>query len=561
MKKLLMIPLGGLGEIGKNSTIWEYEDQIVVVDAGLKFPGEGDWGVDFLIPDFSYLKNKKVLAVILTHGHEDHVGALAYLLREVKAPIYGTPLTLGLAEHRLKEQSIDADLVYLKPDENLKIGPFHFEFARLSHSIPDGIGYALNTPHGLIVHSGDFKIDNTPVDGQYTDLARFTEWGKRGVNLFMSDSTNADEPGQVKSEKLVGKNLDSIISTCKGLIVVTTFASNVHRVNQVAEYARKNGRKVAVDGKAMLKTIETARKLGYLKSVYDVFINMEDVSRHPRNKVVILTTGSQGEPMSVLRRMANREYKKLQLIKGDYVIISADPIPGNERSVNSIINSMMWQGVEVFHSEVLGVHTSGHAKQEELKLLLSLVKPKYFMPVHGEERHLVSHARLAEEMLIHPKRIMLMNNGDKLEIMDGKIRIVANLPLDNIYVDGLGVGDLKEVVLHERSILSREGVVVVGIHLSENGKELLKEPEVKAIGLLYERGSEEILAELKIYIKNMVTTRMPSKREWEKKISQFFFDKLMRKPYVVVLLFNGEKNYELPGSRAEAKRKKNIPES
>ncbi len=561
MKKLLMIPLGGLGEIGKNSTIWEYEDQIVVVDAGLKFPGEGDWGVDFLIPDFSYLKNKKVLAVILTHGHEDHVGALAYLLREVKAPIYGTPLTLGLAEHRLKEQSIDADLVYLKPDDNLKIGPFHFEFARLSHSIPDGIGYALNTPHGLIVHSGDFKIDNTPVDGQYTDLARFTEWGKRGVNLFMSDSTNADEPGQVKSEKLVGKNLDSIISTCKGLIVVTTFASNVHRVNQVAEYARKNGRKVAVDGKAMLKTIETARKLGYLKSVYDVFINMEDVSRHPRNKVVILTTGSQGEPMSVLRRMANREYKKLQLIKGDYVIISADPIPGNERSVNSIINSMMWQGVEVFHSEVLGVHTSGHAKQEELKLLLSLVKPKYFMPVHGEERHLVFHARLAEEMLIHPKRIMLLNNGDKLEIMDGKIRIVANLPLDNIYVDGLGVGDLKEVVLHERSILSREGVVVVGIHLSENGKELLKEPEVKAIGLLYERGSEEILAELKIYIKNMVTTRMPSKREWEKKISQFFFDKLMRKPYVVVLLFNGEKNYELPGSRAEAKRKKNIPES
>ncbi len=502
-----------------------------------------------------------MLAVILTHGHEDHVGALAYLLREVKAPIYGTPLTLGLAEHRLKEQGIEADLVCLKPEENLKIGPFQFEFARLSHSIPDGIGYALNTSQGLIVHSGDFKIDSTPVDGQYTDLARFTEWGKRGVNLFMSDSTNADEPGQVKSEKMVGKNLDAIFSTCKGLIVVTTFASNVHRLSQVAEYARKNGRKVAVDGKAMLKTIETARKLGYLEDVYDVFINMDDISRHPRSKMVVLTTGSQGEPMSVLRRMANKEYKKLQLVKGDYVIISADPIPGNERSVNSIINSLMWQGVELFHSEALGVHTSGHAKQEELKLLLSLVKPKYFMPVHGEERHLISHARLAAEMLIHPKRIMLLQNGDKLEIIDGKIRIAANLPLDNIYVDGLGVGDLKEVVLYERSILSREGVVVVGIHLSDSGKELIKDPEVKAIGLLYERGSEELFAELKIYIKKLVTTGMPSKREWEKKISQFFFDKLMRKPYVVVLLFNGEKNYELPGSRAQTKRTKNIPKS
>ncbi|MBT9164117.1 MAG: Ribonuclease J 1 [candidate division WS2 bacterium] len=551
MKKLLMIPLGGLGEIGRNSTIWEYENQIVVVDAGLKFPGEGDWGVDYLIPDFSYLKNKKVLAVILTHSHEDHVGALAYLLREVKAPIYGTPLTLGLAEHRLKEQGIDADLIYLKPEENLNIGPFHFEFAQVSHSIPDGVGYALNTSHGLIVHSGDFKIDNTPVDGQYTDLARFTEWGKRGVNFFMSDSTNADEPGQVKSEKIVGKNLDSIFSTCKGLVVVTTFASNVHRVNQVAEYARKNGRKVAVDGRAMHITIETARKLGYLKSVNDVFISMEGVSRHPRNKVVVLTTGSQGEPMSVLRRIASREYKKLQLEKGDFVIISADPIPGNERSVNSIINTLMWQGVEVFHSEALGVHTSGHAKQEELKLLLSLVKPKYFMPVHGEERHLVSHARLAEEMLIHPQRILLLRSGDKLEIIDGKIRVVANLSLDNIYVDGLGVGDLKEVVLHERSILAREGVVVVGIRLSDRGNELLKDPEVKALGLLYEKSSEEILADLKNYIKDIVASRIPSKREWEKMISQFFFDRLMRKPYVVVLLFNGEKNYEPPRSRAE----------
>ncbi len=538
MKKLNMIPLGGLGEIGKNSTIWEYDGQIVVVDAGLKFPGEEELGIDYLIPDFSYLKGKKVSGIILTHGHEDHVGALSYLLKVVKAPVYGTTLTLGLAEHRLKEHGIDADLMILNPDEKYNFGPFSFEFAQVNHSVPGGVGFALTTPQGLIVHSGDFKIDNSPVDGQYTDLTKFTEWGKRGVLLFTSDSTNADEAGYVKSERTVREALDNVFSGFKGLIVVTTFASNVQRISQVLDIAQIHGRKVVVDGKSMVITVETARRLGYLRSQSDIFISMEEANRFPRHKLVVLTTGSQGEPMSVLSRLANGEYKKIQLGKDDMVVISADPIPGNERTVNRIINTLMWRGVEVVHSDTHGVHTSGHAKQEELKLLLSLVKPNYFIPVHGEERHLVYHAKLASDYFVPSKRVILLKNGDMVEFYEGKVRVIKTINLDAIYVDGLGVGDLKEVVLKERSVLAREGVVIVGLHLTGDEKYFIKPPEIKALGLLYEKGSEVIISELRDHIKAYIQREGLDKRKLERSIEQFFSRKLKRQPYVVVLSFN-----------------------
>lgn len=538
MKKLKMIPLGGLGEIGKNSIIWEYDNQIVVVDAGLKFPGEEEWGIDYLIPDFSYLKGKRVLGVILTHGHEDHVGALSYLMNIVKAPVLGTPMTLGLAEHRLRENNIDAEFKILNPDDEYSFGPFTFEFARVNHSVPGGVGFALKTPVGTIVHSGDFKIDNSPVDGQYTDLPKFTEWGKRGVLLFTSDSTNADEPGYVKSERTVRETLDAVFTGFKGLIVVTTFASNVQRIGQVLEVAEKHGRKVVVDGKSMVITVETARRLGYLSTQKDIFINMDEASKYSRNKLVVLTTGSQGEPMSVLSRLANGEYKKIQVEKGDMVVISAEPIPGNERTVNRIINTLMWKGVEVVHSDTHGVHTSGHAKQEELKLLLSLVKPKYFIPIHGEERHLVSHAKLASDYFVPSKKVLLLKCGDVVELFEDKVKVINSLNMDTIYVDGLGVGDLKEVVLRERSVLAREGIVIVGLHLTGDEKYFIKPPEIKAIGLLYEKGSEEIIKELREYIKDYVSLEGLDKKKLEKSIEKFFSRKLKRRPYVVVLSFS-----------------------
>ncbi len=483
--KIKILPLGGLGAIGNHLTVFEYRGSIIIVDVGIMFADEEVPGVDFLIPDFTYLeKNKKKLkGIIITHGHEDHIGALPFLLQKVTAPVYGTSLTLGFIRNRLEERPLkyDPELIEISPRDQISIDAFQLEFIRINHSIVDGIGLAINTDCGTIIHSGDFKIDYSPLDGQVIDLARFAEYGEKGVLLLMSDSTNALVKGYSRSESSLKEGLIDIFSSAKGRIIVASFASNIHRIQQVLDAAYRYNRKIALSGISIEKNFEIASSLGYLSYKEDLVINIKQASSFPDKKMVVVCTGSQGEPMSALSRMAGGVHKHIKIGDKDTIVISASVIPGKEKTVNNVVNSLLKKGAEVFYDQD-DIHATGHATEEELKLMITLTKPKFFMPIHGEYRHLRAHARIAESLKIKPSRIMVAENGDVLELTQNSFKKVSSVTLSKVFVDGIDIGDIESDIIKDRQAMSTEGILI--ITAAKSGTVLKKTPQVEARGFI-----------------------------------------------------------------------------
>ncbi|AFS78353.1 RNA-metabolising metallo-beta-lactamase [Gottschalkia acidurici 9a] len=505
--KLRIIPLGGLYEVGKNITVIEYNDEIIVIDCGLTFPEEEMLGIDVVIPDITYLlKNReKIKGIVLTHGHEDHIGALPYVLKRINVPVYGTKLTLGLLENKLKEHNIqNAKLHIIKASQSMEIGQFGLEFIRTSHSIPDTVAIAIHTPVGTIVHTGDFKIDFTPINGEVMDFYKFAELGSKGVLLLLADSTNVERAGYTMSEKTVGDTFKDIFMTAKQRIIVATFASNIHRVQQIINAAVIFDRKVAVSGRSMVNVVNVATELGYLNVPEGTLIELNDIGKYPDDKVVVITTGSQGEPMSALARIASSDHKKMDLRPGDLVIISASPIPGNEKTISKVINKLFKKGANVIYEALADVHVSGHACQEELKLIHSLLKPKYFIPVHGEYRHLEQHAKLAEDLGMPRENIFLAENGSVLEFTEESGNIVGSVPSGNILVDGLGVGDVGNIVLRDRKHLSEDGLIVIVVTISKEDGSVIAGPDIVSRGFVYVRESEDLMEEAKRVVRNVL---------------------------------------------------------
>ncbi len=499
-RTLSVIPLGGVEEIGLNMTVLEYGDDILVVDAGLMFPEEDTLGVDFVIPDFSYLVNNKarVRGVVLTHGHEDHTGALPFLLKEIDTPVYGTPLTLGLVREKLREHDLEErDLIPVMPRDVITVGSFSVEFVRVTHSIVDGVGLGITTPVGLVVHTGDFKLDPTPVDGQLMDFLKFSEYGERGTVLLLSDSTNAEKGGFTFSEKEVRRAFENIFSKTSGRIIIATFASNIHRIQQAIDVAVKFGRKVILCGKSIVSNAQIALNLGYLQLPPGTWLKLEDLKDLRDHEVVIITTGSQGEPMSVLSRIATDDHKIIKIKDGDTVILSAKMIPGNERSIGKIINHLFRRGANVIYEKVSEVHVSGHASKEELKLMLNLVKPKYFMPIHGEYRHLVYHSMLAKKTDIPPENSFILKNGDVLEIAESGARRNGSVASGRIFIDGKGMGDVEEMVLRDRMRLAHDGIVLILLAVEKLSGTIVSGPEVISRGFIFEDASQEVITNVR----------------------------------------------------------------
>ncbi|NWF75801.1 MAG: ribonuclease J [Nitrospirae bacterium] len=504
---LSVIPLGGVEEIGLNMTVFEYEDDIIVVDAGLMFPEEDMLGVDFVIPDFSYLlENKnKIRGVVLTHGHEDHTGALPFLLREINVPIFGTPLTLGLVREKLKEYHLENSvLIPVRPREVVNLGVFSIEFVRVTHSIVDGVGLGIKTPLGLIVHTGDFKLDPTPVDGQLMDFHKFSEYGEKGTLLLLSDSTNAEKGGFTYSEKEVRRAFEDIFFNAKGRIIIATFASNIHRIQQAIDVAVKFGRRVILCGKSIVSNAQIALDLGYLRIPQNTWLRLEDLKKLNDNEIVIITTGSQGEPMSVLSRIATDEHKQIKIKEGDTVILSAKMIPGNERSIGKIINHLFRRGAEVIYEKVSEVHVSGHASKEELKLMINLIKPKYFMPIHGEYRHLVYHSMLAKKLDIPNENIFILKNGDILEISENEAKKNGRVNSGRIFMDGKGIGDVEEMVLRDRLRLAHDGIVLILLALEKLNGNIISGPDIISRGFVFEDASQDVLYNVKELLSNTI---------------------------------------------------------
>ena len=500
---LKIIPLGGLLEIGKNITVFEYKDDIILVDCGLAFPEDDMLGIDLVIPDFSYLeKNKeKLRGLVITHGHEDHIGAIAYLLKQIDIPIYATKLTCGLIQNKLQEHHLEnvAKLNVVKQGQTVVFGKMRVEFIRSCHSIPDAVALAIHTPVGTVVHTGDFKIDYTPIDDQKIDLGRLAELGNKGVLALLSDSTNAERKGYTMSESTVGEVFDKLFSNCKKRIVIATFASNMHRVQQIVNSASANNRKIAVCGRSMINMIQTAVELGYIHAPKNMFIDIDMIKNYSDDQLVIITTGSQGEPMSALTRMANGEHRKVNINSNDLVIISATPIPGNEKFVAKVIDDLMKIGAEVVYSSLADVHVSGHACQEEQKLMLSLVRPKYFIPVHGEYRQLIAHRNTARQMGIPADNIILMKNGRIVELNENEAKLSGTVPVGKVFVDGLGVGDVGNIVLRDRQHLSQDGLIVVVLTMDSLGN-VVAGPDIISRGFVYVRESENLMEEVKAII-------------------------------------------------------------
>lgn len=504
---LAVIPLGGVEEIGLNMTVLEYNNDIVVIDAGLMFPEEDMLGVDFVIPDFSYLldNREKLRGIILTHGHEDHTGALPFLLKEINAPVYGTPLTLGLVKEKLREHNLEhAELISVKPRDVINIGAFSIEFIRVTHSIVDGVGLGITTPLGLVVHTGDFKLDPTPVDGQLMDFHRFSEYGERGTLLLLSDSTNAEKGGFTYSEKEVRRVFEDIFSNTNGRIIIATFASNIHRIQQAIDVAVKYGRKVILCGKSIVSNTQIALDLGYLRIPQNTWLNLEDLKKLQDDKVVFITTGSQGEPMSVLSRIATDEHKHIKIKDGDTVILSAKMIPGNERSIGKIINHLFRRGANVIYEKVSEVHVSGHASKEELKLMLNMVRPKYFMPVHGEYRHLVYHSLLAKKLEIPKENIFIFRDGDILEISAEGARKNGRVNSGRIFIDGKGMGDVEEMVLRDRLRLAHDGIVLILLGIEKLTGNIVSGPDIISRGFVFEDASQEVINNVKELLVNTI---------------------------------------------------------
>lgn len=538
-----------MDEIGKNLTVFEYGNDILILDCGLAFPDDEMLGVDLVIPDTTYLvKNKeKIRGIVLTHGHEDHIGALPYVLRDIDCPVYGTRFTLGLVTNKLKEHGLAAK-TKLKPvahGDVIRLGEFKVEFIRSNHSIPDVSCFAITTPVGVIFHTGDFKIDATPIDGSMIDLARIGEIGKQGVLLLMSDSTNAERPGYTMSESSVSVAFDDIFrSNAHKRIVVATFASNVHRVQQIINCAHQYDRKIAVSGRSMINVISVAIELGYMKVPKGIIIDIDEISKYPPEKLVIITTGSQGETMSALTRMAFSDHKKISLGPTDTVLISANPIPGNEKSVFRVVNELFKRGCEVIYESLAEIHVSGHACSEELKLIIGLVKPKYFVPAHGEYRHLMRHASLAGKMGVNKRNIFLMNIGQVLEISDDGAKINGSVPSGKVLVDGLGVGDVGNIVLRDRKHLAEDGIIVVVVTISSENKEIASGPDVISRGFVYMRESEGLIEEIKVCARNSLENcREKKANDWntlksnvKNDLSDFLYERTKRKPMILPVI-------------------------
>ncbi len=544
-----IIPLGGLLEIGKNITVFEYEDEIVIVDCGLAFPTEDMLGVDFVIADMSYLvKNKdKIKGLVITHGHEDHIGGIPYLLKQINVPIYATRFTIALIENKLEEHHLlrSTKLNIVDQKQIINLGKMNIEFIRTAHSIPDAVGIALHTPSGVIVHTGDFKIDYTPIDGQKVDLGRFAELGNEGVLALMSDSTNAERKGFTNSESTIGEVFDNLFVNCRKRIVIATFSSNVHRVQQIINSSVKYGRKVAICGRSMVKVIETASKLGYMDVPENTIVDIDLINKYPEEALTIITTGSQGEPMSALTRMASGEHKKVQITPNDLVIISATPIPGNEKFVSKVIDDLMKIGAEVVYSSLQNIHVSGHAAQEEQKLILALTKPKYFIPVHGEYRQLVAHSDTAKLMGIPNENIFILNNGKVLELTQDEGKITGNVQSGKVLIDGLGIGDVGNIVLKDRQHLSQDGLIVVVISMNSEGQ-VVSGPDIISRGFVYVRESENLMEEIKRIVRNTLSNLEDNNvKEWvtikstvKDKIRDYLYQKNKRNPMVLPIIID-----------------------
>lgn len=545
--KVQIIPLGGLGEIGKNMTVFRYGDDIILIDAGLMFPEDDMLGIDLVIPDITYLiENKdKVKAIFLTHGHEDHIGALPYVLKQINVPVYGTALTLGILEGRLKENGVSSEgLLVVKPGDRIMAGAFKVGFIRVNHSIPDAVSIVLQTPIGTIIHTGDFKFDQTPVDGQVTQFNKFAEYGDRGVLALLADSTNAERPGVTPSEKMVGQTFDDEFRYAKHRIIVATFSSNVHRIQQVIDSAVKYKRKVAVIGRSMLNVVSIATEMGYLKAPEGVLIDIDETNNYTPDKIVIITTGSQGEPMSALTRMAMSDHKKVDIVPGDTVIISATPIPGNEKLVARTIDHLYKLGAEVIYEKSNGVHVSGHASQEEIKLMHNLVRPKFFMPVHGEYRHLIKHAKLARDLGMPKENIVIAENGSVVELTRNSIGISGKIPSGKVLVDGLGVGDVGNIVLRDRRQLSQDGIMIVVVTIDKETCHVVSGPDIVSRGFVYVREAEGLMDDARDRVQsalekcqdNGVSEWSVIKSTVRDSLGRFLYERTRRRPMILPII-------------------------
>ena len=548
-QNLKIIPLGGLEEIGKNITVFEYGNDIVVLDCGMAFPDEEMPGVDIVIPDFAYLeKNQdKIRAVVLTHGHEDHIGALPYFLSKINVPVYGTRLTIGLVLNKLKEHGLDktVKLHSVLPGNVLKLGEFRVEFIRSNHSIPDAAAIAFHTPVGIILHTGDFKIDSTPIEGKMIDLKRIGELGKKGILALMSDSTNAERPGYTMSESTVGAAFDEIFrNNIKNRIIVATFASNIHRMQQIVNSAAQYGRKIALSGRSIVNVVTVAVELGHMKIPKGMLIDIDKITNYPPHKLVMITTGSQGEAMSALARMAYSEHRKVTLGSKDTVIISANPIPGNEKAVSKVINELYKLGTNVIYEALADIHVSGHACTEELKIIMNLANPKFFIPVHGEYRHLYHHSAIAQKMGIPEKNIIKLQIGSVLELNSEKFKINGTVPSGRIFVDGLGVGDVGNIVLRDRKLLAEDGLIVVVVTLDSHTRRIISGPDVVSRGFVYMRESEDLMENIKECARKSIEKSTDRRNcDWNTMkakikgdLSDYLYYKTKRKPMILPVI-------------------------
>jgi len=545
--RLRVIPLGGLSEIGKNMMVMEYEDDIIIVDVGLMFPGEEMLGIDLVIPDISYLleRRERIRGIIITHGHEDHIGALPYVLPQLDVPVYSTTLTQGLISVKLKERKAltGAKLKTVSPGGQVTLGKFKVEFFPVCHSIPDAVGLIINTPVGTIVHSGDFKLDYTPVSGKPTDLSRLAQLGAQGVLLLLSDSTYAELPGYTPSERVVGETLDHIMADAPGRVIVTTFSSLVSRIQQVIDSAAKHQRRVFIVGRSMSDIVHMALELGYLTTPDGILARLDELKGIPHNKVVFVTTGSQGEPTSALVRMANRDHRQVHILRGDTVVISATPIPGNESLINRTVDNLFKQGAQVLYDKVAPVHVHGHGGQEELKLLLNLVKPKFFIPIHGEYRHLSLHAKLAESVGIPKENTFVLEDGDILELNPQAGKITGKVSAGNVYVDGLSVGDIGSIVLRNRRMLSRDGIVVVIIAVNRQTGKLVGRPDIVSRGFVDTKESKDMIDESRDLVAHALDHGGARPAEWSfvntkvrDILNKFYYEQTKRRPMILPVM-------------------------
>ncbi|MFW5998651.1 MAG: ribonuclease J [Halanaerobiaceae bacterium] len=544
-----LIPLGGVGEIGKNMMLLKKDDEMIIIDTGVKFPEDDLLGIDLVIPDFSYVKEnkEKIKGIVLTHGHEDHIGGLPYLLKDLEVPIFGTKLTLGLLEGKLKEHNLlkGKRLKVVNPGNSVNVGSFTVDFIRVNHSIADTCALAIHTPLGPIVYASDFKFDQTPIDGGVADFHKLAELGDNspGVLALISDSTNVEREGFTMSEKVVGKTINNIFRKAYGRIIVATFSSNIHRIQQVIDAAIKYDRKIAFTGRSMLNNISISKKLGYLNYPEDMVVDVKECSKYPDNEIVLLTTGSQGEPMAALTRMARGDHYHINISPGDTVVISASAIPGNEKLIGQTINQLFEKGAEVIYEDVSGVHVSGHASQEELKLMLNLTNPKYFIPTHGEYRHLHQHANLAKKVGVSPENIYIASTGDIINFGENEIKKTGNVSSGNILVDGLGVGDVGNIVLRDRRLLSEDGIIIVVVTIDSNGN-ILSGPDIITRGFVYIRESEKLISEattrveeaLKQCEEENITEWSVLKSTIKESLNNFIYQKIERNPMILPII-------------------------